>query len=70
MIFVWWFVVVQYMPLKLEIGVGSLMSQLQLAWWFMVVRGGLILLCHLVLNLIKSNAASSGKFKNQLENIL
>ena len=58
------------MPVKLEIGVGSLMSQLQLVWWFVMVHGGLILLCHLVLNLIKSNAASSGKFKNQLENII
>ena len=62
-----WFVVVQYMPVKLEIGVGSLMSHLQLA---VVVHGGLILLCHLVLNLIKLNVASSGKFKNQLENII
>ena len=35
----------------------------------MVVCGGSILLCHLVLNLIKSNAASSDKFKNQLKNI-
>ena len=33
----WWFVVVQYMPVKLEIGVDSLMSHLQLAWWFVVV---------------------------------
>ena len=35
-----------------------------------VACGGLILLCHLVLNLIKLNAASYGNFKNQLENII
>ena len=28
--FMSWFVVVQYMPVKLKIGVGSLMSHLQL----------------------------------------
>ena len=55
------------MPVKLKIGVGSLMSHLQLARWFVVVHGSLILLCHLVLNLIKSNAASSNKFKNQFK---
>ena len=32
-----------------------------------MVHDGLILLCHLVLSLIKSNAASSDKFKNQLK---
>ena len=58
------------MPVKLKTGVGSLMSHLQLVWWFVVVHGSLILLCHLVLNLIKSNAASSNKFKNQLKNII
>ena len=58
------------MPVKLKVGVGSLLSHLQLAWWFMVVRGGLILLCHLVLNLIKSNAASSNKFKNHFKNMI
>ena len=58
------------MPVKLKIGVGSLMSHLQLVWWFMVVCGGLILLCHLVLNLIKSNSASCDKFKNQFKNII
>ena len=63
----WWFVVVQNMPVKLKIGVGSLMCHLQLAWWFVLVHCGLILLCHLVLNLIKSNAASSDQFKNQLK---
>ena len=31
----------------------------------MVVHGGLILLCHLVLNLIKTSAASSNKFKKK-----
>ena len=61
---------VQYMPVKLKIGVGSLMSHPQLVWWFMVVCGGLILLCHLVLNLIKSNSASSDKFKNPFKNII
>ena len=66
----WFVVVVQYMPVKMKISVGSLISHLQLAWWFMVVCGGSILLCHLVLNLIKSNAASSDKFKNQLKNII
>ena len=60
-----WFVVVQYLPDNLKIGVVSLKSQLQLMWWFVVVRGGLILLCHLVLNLIKTSAASSNKFKNK-----
>ena len=35
-----WFVVVQYLPDNLKIGVVSLKSQLQLMWWFMVVRGG------------------------------
>ena len=43
------------------------MSQLQLVWWFMVVHGGLILLCDLVSNLIKSNAVSSDEFENQLK---
>ena len=60
-----WFVVVQYLPDNLKIGVVSLKSQLQLMWWFVVVCGGLILLCHLVLNLIKTSAASSNKFKNK-----
>ena len=60
-----WFLVVQYLPDNLKIGVVSLKSQLQLMWWFVVVRGGLILLCHLVLNLIKTSAASSNKFKNK-----
>ena len=60
-----WFVVVQYLPDNLKIGVVSLKSQLQLMWWFMVVCGGLILLCHLVLNLIKTSAASSNIFKNK-----
>ena len=32
-----WFVVVQYLPNNLKIGVASLKSQLQLMWWFMVV---------------------------------
>ena len=57
-----WFVVVQYLPDNLKIGVVSLKSQLQLMWWF---HGGLILLCHLVLNLIKTSATSSNKFKNK-----
>ena len=57
-----WFVVVQYLPDNLKIGVVSLKSQLQTD---VVVRGGLILLCHLVLNLIKTSAASSNKFKNK-----
>ena len=35
-----WFVVVQYLPDNLKIGVVSLKSQLQLMWWFVVVRGG------------------------------
>ena len=30
--------------------------------WFVMVHHGLILLCHLVLNFIKTNAASSDKF--------
>ena len=60
--------VVQYLPDNLKIGVVSLKSQLQLMWWFVVVRGGLILLCHLVLNLIKTSAASSNKFKNKFKN--
>ena len=34
-----WFVVVQYLPDNLKIGVVSLKSQLQLMWWFVVVRG-------------------------------
>ena len=54
-----WFMVVPYLPDNLKIGVVSLKSQLQLMWWFVVVRGVLILLCHLVLNLIKTSAASS-----------
>ena len=33
-----------------------------------MVHGGLILLCHLVLNLIKTSAASSNKFKNKFMN--
>ena len=32
-----WFVVVQYLPNYLKIGVVSLKSQLQLMWWFMFV---------------------------------
>ena len=32
-----WFVVVQYLPDNLKIGVVSLKSQLQLMWWFKVV---------------------------------
>ena len=32
-----WFVVVQYFPDNLKIGVVSLKSQLQLMWWFVVV---------------------------------
>ena len=28
------------MSVKLKIGVDSLMSHLQLAWWFVVVHGG------------------------------
>ena len=32
-----WFVVVQYLPDNLKIGVISLKSQLQLMWWFVVV---------------------------------
>ena len=32
-----WFVVVQYLPDNLKIGVVSLKSQLQLMWWFMVI---------------------------------
>ena len=63
-----WFVVVQYLPDNLKIGVVSLKSQLQLIWWSVAVRGGLILLCHLVLNLMKTSAASSNKFKNKLKN--
>ena len=35
-----WFVVVQYLPDNLKIGVVSLKSQLQLMWWFVVVCGG------------------------------
>ena len=35
-----WFMVVQYLPDNLKIGVVSLKSQLQLMWWFVVVRGG------------------------------
>ena len=46
----------------LKKGVVSLMSQLQLVSWFIMVRHGLILLCHLVLNFIKTNAASSDNF--------
>ena len=53
---------VQYIPDNFKIGVVSLMSQLQLVSWFVMVRHGLILLCHLVLNFIKTNAASSDKF--------
>ena len=34
-----WFVVVQYLPDNLKIGVISLKSQLQLMWWFVVVCG-------------------------------
>ena len=56
-----WFVVVQYLPDNLKIGVVSEVS----AATDVVVRGGLILLCHLVLNLIKTSAASSNKFKNK-----
>ena len=58
----WWFVMVQYIPDNFKIGVVSLMSQLQLVSWFVMVRHGLILLCHLVLNFIKTNAASSDNF--------
>ena len=32
-----WFMVVQYLPDNLKIGVVSLKSQLQLMWWFVVV---------------------------------
>ena len=51
------------MPIKLKIGVASLMPQLPTD---LMVCGGLILLFHLVSNLIKLNVASSDEFKNQL----
>ena len=54
-----WFVVVQYLPDNLKIGVC--LSEVSAAT-DVVVHGGLILLCHLVLNLIKTSAASSNKF--------
>ena len=38
-----WFVVVQYLPDNLKIGVVSLKSALQLMWWFVVVCGGSIM---------------------------
>ena len=34
----WCFVMVQYIPDNFKIGVVSLMSQLQLVWWFVMVR--------------------------------
>ena len=56
-----WFVVVQYLPDNL---IRCCLSEVSAAT-DVVVHGCLILLCHLVLNLIKTSAASSNKFKNK-----
>ena len=60
----WWFVVVQYMPIKLKNKCCLFDASAPTG---LMVCGGLILLFHLVSNLIKLNAASSDEFKNQLK---